>query len=445
MKKRVLILFVGENKSKPEKSPLYIVEDLQKKSPDLKIYYSFYKDLVLQIHQNKASIYDANNKKDIKSFDLVIFRFWVGAPEIATSCALYLNKHDIPFFDTEVFNFRARSKVAEYFKLWFDGISVPDTLVATKHLVSSVQDSKHLKFPLVVKSWEGSRGRDNHLVKNISELKKVITSKPDEKWIVQNFIQNEGDYRIVIFGRQVRTVIHRIQSDNTSHVNNSSQGARVNLVRPDSLPKNILKDAISAAISINRQIAGVDVILDANTGKHYILEVNYAPQINTGAFIEDKTQAFASFLKEAVSSKYRAGLKEHIPAKLRVDFPKLKLKNVKAKVDTGAYYSVLHVSKIELIQTYQGKPILCFYPLDESHQNFVMKPVRTQEYETIEVYNSFGQKQSRYLVWLNVKINGKTIKTRFSLTDRSGMPRPVLLGRFALRQRFIVDVDKPIR
>jgi len=445
MKKKVLILFVGENKTKPEKSPLNIVEDLQKKSPDLKIYYSFYKDLILQIHQNKASIYDTNNNKDLKMFDLVIFRFWVGAPEIATSCALYLNKHDISFFDTEVFNFRARSKVAEYFKLWFDGISIPDTLVATKHLIDSVQNSKHFKFPLIIKSWEGSRGRDNHLAKNISELKKIIASKPDEKWVVQNFVPNEGDYRIVIFGRQVRSVIHRVQKDNSTHVNNSSQGAQVNLVRPDSLPKNILKDAVSAAISIGRQIAGVDVILDSSTGKHYILEVNYAPQINTGAFVEDKTQAFASFLKESVSSKYRAGLKEHIPAKLQIDFPKLKLSNVKAKVDTGAYYSVLHVSKIELLGKDDQRPTLCFCPLDESHKNFVMKPVCTQEYDTIEVYNSFGQKQLRYLVWLDVGINGKTIKTRFSLTDRSGMPRPVLLGRFALRQRFIVDVDKPIR
>lgn len=443
MKKKILILFVGENPKKPEKSPHSIAEALQESAPNLDVYYSFYKDLVFKIENNTASIEDLRNKKDLRKYNAVIFRFWIGCPEEATACALYLQKHEIPFFDTEMLNFRARGKAAEYFKLWFDGLPVPDTIFSNKHLVNTISNSKYFKFPLVIKSWEGSKGKNNHLVNNIAQLNKVIKEKPDEKWLVQNYIPNEGDYRVVVFGDQVRTVIHRKRVSEKSHLNNSSQGADVLLVRPDSLPKRLLKDAVHATQSTYRQIAGVDIIVDLKTKKHSILEVNYAPQINSGAFKEDKMQAFAEFIEESANKKHKA--KELIPAKLRVDFPKLGLVDVKAKVDTGAYYSVLHVSKIEVKDTAGEKPMLCFYPLDESHKDYLPDAVCTQEYESIEVYNSFGQKQSRFLIWLNVKINGKTIKTRFSLTDRSVMPRPVLLGRFALRRRFVVDVDKPIR
>lgn len=49
--------------------------------------------------------------------------------------------------------------------------------------------------------------------------------------------------------------------------------------------------------------------------------------------------------------------------------------------------------------------------------------------------------EERYVITTGVLIFNKLIKTEFSLTDRSAMKYPILLGRKFLVKRFIVDVS----
>lgn len=48
--------------------------------------------------------------------------------------------------------------------------------------------------------------------------------------------------------------------------------------------------------------------------------------------------------------------------------------------------------------------------------------------------------EERYVITTDILIFNKRIKTEFSLSDRSTMKYPILLGRKLLAKRFVVDV-----
>ncbi len=123
----------------------------------------------------------------------------------------------------------------------------------------------------------------------------------------------------------------------------------------------------------------------------------------------------------------------------KIDLPEYGLTNIEAKIDTGANRSAIHCSKIHQIQENGVDKIVFHIPLDSSHgttkfysTDFFKKGVRS----------SSGHLEERYIINTVVILFGTKIKTTFSLSDRSEMKFPVLLGRKLLRSRFIVDVDK---
>ncbi len=58
-------------------------------------------------------------------------------------------------------------------------------------------------------------------------------------------------------------------------------------------------------------------------------------------------------------------------------------------------------------------------------------------YKTIK--NSFGKKQLRPLVNISIKIGNKIIDTPITLTRRSRMAYPVLIGRSALNKNYRIN------
>lgn len=121
----------------------------------------------------------------------------------------------------------------------------------------------------------------------------------------------------------------------------------------------------------------------------------------------------------------------------RVDLPELGLKNVHAKVDTGAYNCSLHCRRAEVID---GK--LEFILLDEEHPEFTgMKFVFT-EYEKRDIKNSFGEVEKRYVIITSIRIFDEEITTEFSLCNRGSLKFPILIGRKILRDRYLIDVKQ---
>jgi len=121
----------------------------------------------------------------------------------------------------------------------------------------------------------------------------------------------------------------------------------------------------------------------------------------------------------------------------RVALPELGLKELHAKIDTGAYTCSLHCSRAEVVD---GK--LEFVLLDKEHPEFTGMKFVFSKFTQREIKNSFGIAETRYIIKTTVRIFNKSIRAEFSLSDRDNLRFPVLLGRKILRRRFIIDVTK---
>ena len=124
-----------------------------------------------------------------------------------------------------------------------------------------------------------------------------------------------------------------------------------------------------------------------------------------------------------------------------VDFPELKLFQLEAKIDTGAYTTALHCHSIR-VNKEDNKHVLYFKLLDPVHPEYNNRTFRYEEYSKKIIKNSFGEKEERYIIKALIVIAGKRIKSSISLSDRANMKYPVLIGRKLIRGKFIVDVKK---
>lgn len=133
--------------------------------------------------------------------------------------------------------------------------------------------------------------------------------------------------------------------------------------------------------------------------------------------------------------------KKILGRKDRVDFPSFGLHNVPVKIDSGAYSSSMHCKEIDLIEE-DGKEILEVVFLDESYPGFVDRKMRFTSFKRKTVKSSNGIAQERFFIIGTIKLFGETVETVFSLTERSGLRNPILLGRKLLNKRYLIDTSK---
>jgi hypothetical protein len=124
-----------------------------------------------------------------------------------------------------------------------------------------------------------------------------------------------------------------------------------------------------------------------------------------------------------------------------VDFPDLELFGVEAKIDTGAYTSSIHCKDVEHFNV-KGVSYVSFVLLDPSHALYDNKKITMPLHEKTQVRNSFGHTEDRCVILTKLSLFGFEYSVELSLSDRSLMDYPLLLGRKAIKGRFIVDVSK---
>jgi hypothetical protein len=124
-----------------------------------------------------------------------------------------------------------------------------------------------------------------------------------------------------------------------------------------------------------------------------------------------------------------------------VDVPDLGLHDVDVKIDTGAYTSSIHCSRIKVVKDEKGQLITFTIPGSKLHEKG-LHHFKVRDFEQRQIRSSNGHLQLRYVVRSHIVIYGKSILTEFSLADRSSMKYPILLGRKLLSKRFMVDVSK---
>ncbi len=136
-------------------------------------------------------------------------------------------------------------------------------------------------------------------------------------------------------------------------------------------------------------------------------------------------------------TEVRRKLKAIVGRAERVDFPDGAIAGVPGKIDTGAFRSSVWASDI-----HENEGVLTFTLLGPESSYYSGKECHTTEYEIVEVENSFGHKEDRYSVHIKIRMGSKTVRSNFTLADRSKKTYPVLIGRKLLRGRYIVDVSE---
>jgi glutathione synthase/RimK-type ligase-like ATP-grasp enzyme len=152
-----------------------------------------------------------------------------------------------------------------------------------------------------MKGLNATRGQDNYLVKSADELRARFAERPDTDFLLQEFLPNDGDYRIIVAGGQARFAMYRTPADG-KHMNNTSQGGQAVLVNLGDVSRRILDDCITAAATFGRDFAGVDVVLHKDTGAYYFFEVNRSPQIESGMFVAEKAEVLAQYLYDEATA-----------------------------------------------------------------------------------------------------------------------------------------------
>jgi RimK family alpha-L-glutamate ligase len=143
-------------------------------------------------------------------------------------------------------------------------------------------------FPVILKGSGGDRGTRVYKADNLGELEKLVRdlrkSETEEgrRYMLQEYIENKGDYRVLILGEKVLGVMKRFRKNRKDFRNNFSMGGEVEVAE---LPVEIKKMAVEAAKVCGLMVAGVDVMPKnndtelSNKRKDYVvLEVNKGPQ-----------------------------------------------------------------------------------------------------------------------------------------------------------------------
>lgn len=121
-----------------------------------------------------------------------------------------------------------------------------------------------------------------------------------------------------------------------------------------------------------------------------------------------------------------------------VCLPDLGVDKIKAKIDTGARTSALHAFSLEPYEE-NSKPMISFNIHPIQHDNLQIITCSAEIVDRRLVTDSGGHEELRYVIVTNLRIGGQTWPIEITLTERENMLFRMLLGRSALRKRFIIN------
>lgn len=256
-----------------------------------------YADIAFQIENNEVTAFSLTTGVQISSFDFVYFKSYIRYEENANAIATILTKHNVPFVCSEVKDALSTTKLSQYVKLTVNGIQLPKTLYIEASRLAESYDTfvAALGLPFIMKAIDGKGGEANFLIHSREEYMPKLREHPHTKFVCQSFINNSGDLRVLIVNDKIELIIGRARKDDSTHLNNTSQGANADLLPLSELSPETQELSLKCARIMGREIAGVDVMFEKDTNKPYILEVNASPQVGSGAFVNEKLSVYKKF------------------------------------------------------------------------------------------------------------------------------------------------------
>ncbi|MFC4765293.1 ATP-dependent zinc protease family protein [Dyella koreensis] len=121
----------------------------------------------------------------------------------------------------------------------------------------------------------------------------------------------------------------------------------------------------------------------------------------------------------------------------RLALPELGIATLKAKLDTGARSSSLHVDTLDSFE--RDGAIWLRFTVSTGRKHRLSVQCEAPALDRRVVTDTGGRRTERWFIRSEVSLAGQRFSVDINLTDRRHMLFPMLLGRTALLGRFAVD------
>jgi len=234
----------------------------------------------LSLKAKKKEILIEAEGRDLKEAGLFYFRSIGDKNEWLPILLELAGEQGIPVVDeylTKPGGAMRKRKGMEAYLLKKAGVEYADSFYASDREVLK----RETKGGMVLKSSKGRHGLGTFLIKKEEEIERLFQGRTGS-FLVQEYIPNDGDWRIFVIGGEVVGAFKRAEKDKERVVLNRSVGQSEVRELPEEI-RLLVKKAVEV---LGIEVAGVDVVVDERDGKAKIIEVNQAPEFGV---MEKKT------------------------------------------------------------------------------------------------------------------------------------------------------------
>lgn len=199
-------------------------------------------------------------------------------PKVRTALRKKIMKHHVLINGITTKNKKIKSKYGQQMMVKKANLlGIPSySFKKFENLKEKIEKHSVLHYPFILKKNISSQGKDVHIIRKFSDLKKY-TNIGD--YVFQPYIENKGDFRVFVVGNKVLGVILRTGAIGEFR-NNISQGGTAR----NFLGKKMLQEIHPLAKKLVKlfecDYAGVDLIYDTTAKKLRFMEMNFMPQWN---------------------------------------------------------------------------------------------------------------------------------------------------------------------
>ncbi len=241
------------------------------------------------------------NGAELTAYDLVYIRDFHGYEPERNTIADYCNHAGVRFVNSDTAVSQKISKLSQYMTFSFHGLAFPRSVyTGTARLQAAAE--KELAYPMVVKSILAKSGNDNHYITSPEQFAGLLAAQPAVKFIAQEAIPNDGDYRVIVLGDKATCVYHRVATSG-DHRNNISQGGEKQYLAIEDVPQTITELAVAASRALGRDVCGADIMVNQQTDQPVVLEANFNFGIRAiPGVLSEELYSLADYLHERATT-----------------------------------------------------------------------------------------------------------------------------------------------
>ena len=234
-----------------------------------------------------------------EGYDIALMFGWYGEGrfghygDLAMALGTLLHDAGVTVWNSETYRRAWRTKIGLTFLLAFNNCLVPDTLYAPDPAcaLACLVPGR----PYVVKDASGTHGRSNYLT---DDPVRIMNALRAHRSLIQDFVPNDHDLRVICFGSEASLVMERSRSDDATHLNNTTKGGHAEWA--GDVPDKLREISRRIADLSYCDMAGIDFIEtagDKGVMDYWCLEVNAISQLTSGFDVSRKPDAFAEAVR----------------------------------------------------------------------------------------------------------------------------------------------------